>query len=163
MIGHDGPDRRQRAAHVTIADLYWRRCTRLHLRDVVHVRSGSATAIVFASPDRDERLAEVCEQLPALRHVVTVAGGPGDTTPDRMREAAPAPCTRPLLHHPATVLCTSGTADMPTGSTLSHARAATVRNEPFMVPGLPTRGRGKVIRQHPRDRYRTAVDRKVGV
>ncbi|WP_443311068.1 AMP-binding protein [Streptomyces sp. KR55] len=205
VIGHDGLDHRQRAAQVTIADLYERGyhqygsrvavrdgattltycalgdrvhriarglasrfvrtalSTRLHLRELVHVLSDSTTAVVFASPDWAERLAEVRDQLPALRHVVTVAGGPGDTTLDRLREAAPAPCTRPLPHHPATILYTSGTTGMPKGATLSHAnRAATVRNEPFMVTGLPTTGAGKIMRRHPRDRYWTAGDRKVG-
>lgn len=65
---------------------------RLHLREVVHIVNDCTAAVVFAAPDWAERLAGVRDQLPALRHVVTVSGGPGDT--QRRSRTSCRPCPR---------------------------------------------------------------------
>lgn len=108
---------------------------RLHLREVVHILGDCTASVVFASPAWAARLAGVRAQLPALRQVVTVAGGPGDATIEQLRAADPSSSARPDAAEPAAILYTSGTTGLPKGATLSQANWATmVRNELLELP-----------------------------
>jgi acyl-CoA synthetase (AMP-forming)/AMP-acid ligase II len=108
---------------------------RLHLREVVHILADCGASTAFVSSPWADALAPVRDQLPELRLVVTVDGGPGDVTLDMLRAAAPTAVEPPLATAAAAILYTSGTTGLPKGATLSQGNWATmVRNELLELP-----------------------------
>jgi acyl-CoA synthetase (AMP-forming)/AMP-acid ligase II len=108
---------------------------RLHLREVVHILTDCGAAAAFVSPAWADALATVRAELPELRLVVTVDGGPCDTTLDALLEAEPCRSEPPPATAPAAILYTSGTTGLPKGATLSQANWATmVRNSLLELP-----------------------------